>query len=794
MSPPPARRWTRVLAIIGTGLLTLVVTVLALLQLPPVATWAMRRLVTVVPLNPGYQLQVGAVSGDWLHRLVLDHVRLVRNGRELARIDRLRLGYDLRQLRGDETRLREVSVNGASISAHRQGDSWDLANALKHSADTTGGGGFRIERLTLRDVQLAAVLAPDSTVRVRGLTLDARDFVLGDKVLLKLDNLNAAVAAPGSDQWFAFATRGALTAEELRLDPLRIQTEATRIAGHLVLPRDRDNPRLVDRLDVELHATPLMLADLAAVVPSVTPEGALRFDASAEGDSAGLVTAHLGATLEDATATLDGLIPLAKSTGDYRLTGTVRRLDPSRLYHSAPVGSVNGQVEARLSGPKLPQADGRVELRLTPSRIAGRSVRRLDLRADLRHGSAGVTLRGNVEQGTLSATGRVRPFDSIPAYRLSGSATNLPGTAAVARGLTSDSGTTALDVRFQINGAGISPKQARLTGRVDLAALKQSGERTRLGHSSIALAGGRLDARPELLVGGGTISAHAIARLGDTVTYEVRRGTIDRVNLAQLTADTAIPPLSGEFALTGRGVSAAEAAVNARVTFKELSYAGRSVQQVNGRLGLAGGRASADFKGLLQGGRLTIEGSARPFDTTATFTLRRAAVDGADLGSFLGRPDLAGPVTLRATANGRWRGDVRSVTGQLTVEPSRLGKIRVSAGSVNATLQGDRLTYNGSLATNGGTFALEGDGHPLGGARSFAIRQGRADSLDLGTLLGRPDLRTAINVRFNADVAMPSADSTEARLALQLLPSRINQAQLTSGQMHLDSARRNRER
>src|SRR3712207_2964726 len=96
----PVRRWARPLAIAGTCLLTLVVAVLALLQLPPVATWVMRRVVSVVPLNPGYGLEVGSVSGDWLHRLVLDDVRLVREGRELARVDRLQARYDLREVRG----------------------------------------------------------------------------------------------------------------------------------------------------------------------------------------------------------------------------------------------------------------------------------------------------------------------------------------------------------------------------------------------------------------------------------------------------------------------------------------------------------------------------------------------------------------------------------------------------------------------------------------------------------------------------------------------------------------------
>src|SRR5215216_5786265 len=422
----PHPRWTRLLAIIGTTVLTLVVTILALLQLPPVATWAMRRLIPVVPLNPGYRLQVGRVSGDWLHHLALEDVRLIWKSRELARLDRLDLGYDLRQLRGPVTRLRELTVNGARAVAHRQGKTWDLTSAIKSSEDTTKqGGGIRIEHLKLRDVQLMAELSPDSIVRVRGLNLAGRNLVVGDTVLLALDQLNLGVSPPGSTRWFALATRGAITAAEFRFDPLRIQTEETRIAGRVVLPRNLEDPRRAERLDVRLQATPLALADLAAVVPSVTPEGDLYLDASARGAGDGLVTAHLGARLDEATLTLDGAAPLTKGKADYRLHGRMLRLDPARLYKTAPSGSLNGTIAADLKGATLKGSGGRVELRITPSRLGGNSVHQLGLRADFRNGSAAVTWRAAIAQGTLAGSGRIRPFDSIPEYRLRGTATDL---------------------------------------------------------------------------------------------------------------------------------------------------------------------------------------------------------------------------------------------------------------------------------------------------------------------------------------------------------------------------------
>jgi autotransporter translocation and assembly factor TamB len=780
------RRWTRPLATTGIVLLSLLVGILALLQLPPVATWVVRRLVTIVPLNPGYHLEVGRVSGDWLHRLGLDEVRLVRNDRELARVDRLKVGYDLRHLRGAEPRLRELTVEGARAVARREGDGWDLPNALRRSADTTGsGGGFTLERLNLRDVELVAELTPDSALRVRGLNLHARDLVIGPQMLLRVDQLNAAVAPPGSGRWFAVTTRGEVTRGEFRFNPVRIQTEQTDVVGRVLLPRNLDDPHLVDRLDVMVKTMPLALADLAAVVPAVTPEGDLRLEASAEGNAEGLVTARLGARLDEATLTLNGAAPLAKGAADYRLNAAIRRFDPSRLYQAAPSGSLNGKIEADLKGSTLSRADGTVAFQLVASRLAGTALERLNLHADVRRGSAAVRLRGAAEGGAFAVTGRMRPFDSVPEYRLTGAASGIPGSDAIARALAGKSGEPVLDVRFHLAGAGVSPTSACLTGRVELTARRRDGDSVPLGHSTLALAGGRLDARPELLVGGGRVTAHAVARLADTVTYEVRRGTIERVDLGRLLGDTAVAPLSGRFSLAGRGVAPDAAVASLRIELDELRYGTRQVEHMAGRARLASGRARLELSGALQGGRLAIDADAQPFDSTAAFHLRRASIERVDLGTFLGRPDLAGPVTLHASGSGRWRGAARSLQGRLTIDPSQLGRVRVSAGSFNARLRRDRLTYDGLLLTNAGALALTGDGRPLAEIPSFAIRRGRADSLDLGTLLGRPDLRTGVNARFTGTMTAGSADSMEGGLVVELLPSNINQAQLTGGRLGL---------
>ncbi len=209
-----------------------------------------------------------------------------------------------------------------------------------------------------------------------------------------------------------------------------------------------------------------------------------------------------------------------------------------------------------------------------------------------------------------------------------------------------------------------------------------------LGQATLSLARGRLQLNPELLVGGGTITAHAVAQLGDTLTYEVRDGKIDRVDLARLGADTAMGPLSGRFSLRGRGTAPDHAVASLRLDLDELRYGSHRIEKLSGQARLVRGAARLAFGGPLEGGRIRLEADARPFAQTKTFLLRTASLEGVDLGSFLGRSDLAGPVTLRATGSGRVRGNRRSVEGRVTVEPSRLGRLEVTSGSVDLTLNG----------------------------------------------------------------------------------------------------------
>ncbi len=780
----PPRRWLRRLGIAATGLLTAVVVLVALLQLPPVATAVVRKLLTLAPLNPGNRLEVGRVSGNFFGELTLEDVRLRQRGRELALISRLRVAYALPRLRPPTSRIDEIEATGARISAHRQAGRWDLLQVLHQSADTTGGGGFEVGRLRVRDAAATAELSADSTVGIRVIDLAAHDLVTGGTARVAIDDLELALRPPASSRWLTLQTRGGVTADEIRLDPLRIHTESSELSGRAVLPRRFDDARSVDRLDVQLAARPLDLADLAAVVPSVPPRGQLRFDAraSAEGE---LVTAHLAATLDRARLALDGTTRLSRGTpSSYGLHAVATGLDPSAFSTAAPAGAINGRLDADVEGP-LRQANGRVRLGLAGSRLGTKAIREARLGAVLTRGTADLTLHGVLDSGVVSARGQARLFDSIPSYRLAGDARRLPGTGAVARALAGGGGDPALAIAFRLAGAGRSADSARVRGRVELTAVRDTGAAVPLGHADVRLAGGQLGVRPVLLAKGGSITAAGRITLGDTIGYELRDGRVEGVDVRELAGDSTRLPLSGRFSLAGRGTAPAEARMIARIHLDEVRSGDRRIGQVDVVARLDRGRLRLEGTGALQGGRLALEATGRPFDSTVTYVLRRAAMERVDVGSLVGRPDLAGPVTLRATGEARLAGPQPSLRAHLTVEPSRLGRIELSDGEASVRLARGALTYDGSIRSGAGAVSLAGDGSPAADAPAYRIRDGRISSLDLGRVLGRPDLRTDLNLTFTADLTRFTPDSVGAALALALQRSRVNQAELTGGSLDI---------
>ena len=786
--PPRWLRWVRNAAI---GLLVLVVAIVGALQLPPVATWVTRRLLTYAPLNPGYALEVGQVSGNLFSHLKFKDLRLARGDRELARVSRLDVRYQVRRFLSGETRLEELTASGVRAVARREGDSWDLARVLRESRDTSKSGPpLVIDRIAVDDADLAAQLAPDSVARLRQLVVRGHDLVAGRRVTVALDTVALAFAPPAdSTVWFQVDAKGAALNDELLLDPLRVHTSRSDITGRAVIPRSFDDPRVADRLDVKLSALPLALADLAALDPSVPAKGELRLEAGATSRGR-LATVSLGARLDSTTFDLTGSTILGHDAPGYlKVEGKVRRLDPSKLYRSAPSALLSGDINADLRGPSLAHSDGSATVRLDDSKVGARVVKVFDLKARVTDGRADLRLNGDLGGVGLRADGWARPFDSIPSYLLNGRARGIPGTESATRALAGAEGDPVLDVGFRVEGQGTSIDAAKLRGRIELVAVRGGGERVDLGTATLTLADRRLEMHPILLVSGGRVTGLVLATLGDTMTYALRDGRVERVHLGRLMGDTLAAPLSGSFALEGRGTAPEAAVVSGRIDFDRLSYGARRLDDVHGRFRLVRGNAQVEIRGGLQGGTVSLTGAGRPLDSIPTFTISRAVLDSVDLGTLMGQPNLAGPFNMTASGGGRWGPADRAVRLRAEVARSRLGRVQVAGGTLSGQLEGERLTYDLALRTSGGSLAIAGDGTPMADAPEYEVQRGSAEDLDLGQWLGRADLPTSLNARFTAAVTPGTGDSLRAHLVMDLLPSTVNQARLDGGRADLSVER-----
>ena len=294
-------------------------------------------------------------------------------------------------------------------------------------------------------------------------------------------------------------------------------------------------------------------------------------------------------------------------------------------------------------------------------------------------------LSGVIDRGPSTATGRIRPFDSVPQYRVDaerrpGSPAPLPSPAAWPARQESRCSMFASSLPVP----GSRPADARLTGTVELTALRHDGDEdsARPEHDCPGGSAGSMPVRSCSWVAERSL-AQLIARLGDTVTYEVRRGNIERVDLGRLLADTALAPVSGRFALSGRGAGPGQ---SRRLGPHRPRRA--SIRRAPGRAGSGHARlavaAPASTLARTAPGWATRRSTPTPGRSIprGPSPCAEPSLDRVDLGTFLGRPDLAGPVTLHASGTGRWRGDARSLQGRVTVEPSKLGRVEVTAGSL----------------------------------------------------------------------------------------------------------------
>ena len=248
--------------------------------------------------------------------------------------------------------------------------------------------------------------------------------------------------------------------------------------------------------------------------------------------------------------------------------------------------------------------------------------------------------------------------------------------------------------------------------------------------------------------------ATAMARLDSVVTYEVRNGVVDRVDVGRLDGDTVAAPLSGSVRRPRYGTAPAEAVACFRSSSTRCGTANvESTMSLRRRGSIAGAHSSTPAARCRAAAGHRAD--ARPFDSTRTFVVRRASLERVDVGTLMGRLDSAGPVTLRLRGSGCLRGTARDFEGGSMSNRRNSAASRCKAAAPRIVFYGDRATYDASLGTSGGALALAGDASGLG--RLHQRRRPRGP-LRLARRLDAPrpaGARRASRRRFTASGARP---------------------------------------
>ncbi len=459
--------------------------------------WAVNLVLRKINPWPGTSLRAADVTGNLLTAPRLYRLSLTRaDGEVMLRADSAAVRYDLRRLVAGDITLAEVRVYGADLILRQRDDGrWDLPAKRTRSPGSPAKQPdvIRLGRVQIVDATarlrvmiggIARLVAADSIgAEATGIRIDPEVTIEQATVRLRVRPGDLA-RTPVTVQAQGFLRPGAVTVRRLTLD-----SDSSAVTAGGIVPLARRNGRGPDlRLSrLDLSARPFALRDLGGLLPALDRPGSARIEAHARGGDDGMAV-RLDAELSDGgRAAADGVVTLfGQQPLLYRGRATVQAVDPGFLGLTPARGDrITGDATLDLHGPRLDQLDGEARVTLTDSRFGPIAMTRTQARGTFSAGQARVELSGRSERMQLTIAGDIRPFDSLPAYRLT--ARVRPGAAAPgwARRLL---GTGSAAV-IQADGRGVSPRRANAVLAASVAPSCRWRRPARLGVGASAAPG-----------------------------------------------------------------------------------------------------------------------------------------------------------------------------------------------------------------------------------------------------------------------------------------------------------------
>jgi translocation and assembly module TamB len=794
-----ARTATRVLL----GLLTTGIIVggilLAVLYLGG-ATWVVNRVLAAVNPYPGTVLRTARVGGNLFRVVRVYDVRLTGPEGEVAvRLDSLTLRYDPSSLLGGGVVIRSARLDGPGVVLSQRSDSsWDLLDLPRRPSGSTSsdsaGPRITIEQLSVRRGSARIRLAgsrPEGGHRLEDLEAEGVGIVIGPGLRIGRGGLRVRVLPEGgAPEWVALEARGSLQGPHLKLDTLSVRSPASVIAATGTIPLPPGGGRRLDlsALDLRLATRPLAWRDLRLLKEELDQPGTVALDLDGRGEGNGVML-HLTAESSDGgRAAVKGFLTSPGiSPMEYRGEATLRGLDPRLLTLGASRGErLNGDVRFDVRGPSLDRLDGRARVRLHDSRYAGFSTRRLVANAKLTEGRSDIELKGELGPMRWIADGWLRAFDSVPTYELG--ARVAPAAHEESVWLDRLLGPGGSQLVLRVNGREFDPDRADLRAVVGVVPGHGPPGLLDSGMVQARLAGGTLEVRGRVGATGGLLALRGKGELGDEPRYRIEGEVTPGIDLAALLGGSTTSGIAGTFLLDGRGTRRETLRTSAKLSARGW-YGSHQLAGTHLDLELVKGTARLSGRGYLDGTSVELGADARPFDREPALAVRRLRFRHLDLarvapGSGLGS-DLTGTVTLRT--RGR-RLDRLRASGQLFLEPSRIGPHAIDSGTISGSLTRGEVEVRLSMAAPAGAVALAATGRPLDSVPRYSVRDATFRDLELGRLLDLDGLQTRLagSLRLDGSGRRREDASLDARLSLG--PSTVNRAEIREGQVRVGLA------
>jgi len=806
----------RIGAVIGSIGLVLAA-VFLLLQTETGATATARFLADQFNPLPGTEITVGEAGGTWVGSLRLIDVALTRPDStsgsrvRMAGVDTLTVHYDLLPLLRNHLRIHRLEVAGPAVGLRQAADgTWDWSHVLPAASEDTSASTFRLS-LDAVDVRrgglTASFYAPgaDSTARLSGLRIAARDIRVGEDYTARLDTLGVRGQVPGDSTDLRFAARGTLQPDRLRLDTLRLDSPRSHLrgGGTVRFARTPDDP--LEDVRFTLRADPLSFRDVRALVPplAVDPAESVTLDLRLTGTDRLLRAEATAGFQPRGSATLDAAFtPRTDGTPEdpliYRIDARIRDATTSLLgSRDSTSHRLTAHLFADVTGASLDALSGPLRMQVDRTRLGGIETDGLTASASFRDGAAALQMGGPVNGARLDVHGRLRPFDSVPTYRTTARIDGLdlrrfPG----AGDLSSDIGATV-----SVSGRGIAADDRSLDVSARLAD-------SRLGRQPVPAASLQAWVRPDSVAFDGSadltdgrIAARGRADLRPPYTFALDTLQLESVHGAALVGDTTDSSITASGRLSGRGRSADDLRLTADLRIQDGTYG--SVRIVDGRAEttLARGRLQASVEALLNGGRWSFEADAEPFADVVTAEIRDGRFTDVDAGAFAARPPDAesgstesesnpGTTALNGTFNGSLRGtSPAEMQAELavTLDTSRIQNQRLRSGTIEAAVAAGRLDTRTRLTLPDGSVTLAATGRPFDDIPSFELTEGSFRNLDVAALAGLSNRTTALTGQLAAEARGADLNTARGSLRLDLARSRVNRARVGGGRLSVSA-------